>query len=687
MKKNKDYLCDLRLNLAKNNKTPEWTMKELNLVLKHLKNNKSRDPFGYINELFKNDVAGIDLKTAVLKLMNRIKTEQIYPEALEIANISAIYKNKGPKNNFDSYRGIFRVPIFRTILDRLIYNDSYETIEESLSDSNVGARRGRNVRDNIFTLNAITNSIINGNEDPIDIQLFDIEKCFDTLWVEDCVNDLFESGLQNDKLPLLFMENQNAEIAVKTQTGISHRKSIKNIIMQGTVFGSLCCTVSMDKLGQHIYKNHDLIYKYKGKIDIPTLGMVDDVLAVQKCSNETVKQNAVINAFVESKKLKLSKAKCYKIHIDKKLKKRKECAKIKVHEDQMKDTSKQKYLGDIIDISGKNRSNIEDRKNKGYGVVAEILAIIKDIPLGQYKIEIGLKLRQAMLLNMLLFNSEAWHDVTDAEIKILETVDEHLLRALVNGHSKTPLEFLYLESGATPIRFILACRRMIYVQIILKRQENELTKRIYNAQKENPTRGDFFCQVLKDFDVIGEKLDEKEVTKKSKISHKNNIKQKIKTAAFHFLLEKKLNHSKIKDIQYSKLETQSYMTSPLFTNSEVSLLFALRSKYVDCKANFRSKYRNTDLLCEYCSECEDNQQHILRCKVLNKFLKSKDVVDENFEYNDLFKNVKKQKVIVTIYAKLLHIRSQLKTNPSILDKMLERSYDLHSGIVNFSPGN
>ena len=331
MKKNKDDLCKLRLKFAKNNKTPDWTMKELNLVLKHLKNNKSRDPFGYINELFKNEVAGKDLKTAVLKLMNRIKSEQIYPKALEIANITAIYKNKGPKNNFDSYRGIFRVPILRTILDRLIYNDSYDTIEEYLSDSNVGARRGRNVRDNIFTLNAITNSIINGNEDPVDIQLFDIEKCFDTLWVEECMNDLFDSGLQNDKLPLLYMGNQNAEIAIKNQTGITDRKSIKNIIMQGSIFGSLCCTVSMDKLGKHIYKDHDLIYRYKGKIDIPTLGMVDDVLAVQKCSNETVKQNAVINAFVVSKKLKLSKSKCYKIHIEKKLKNRKQCAKLKVH--------------------------------------------------------------------------------------------------------------------------------------------------------------------------------------------------------------------------------------------------------------------------------------------------------------------------------------------------------------------
>ena len=79
-----------------------------------------------------------------------------------------------------------------------------------------------------------------------------------------------------------------------------------------------------------------------------------------------------------------------------------------------------------------------------------------------------------MLISGLLFNSEAWHDVTEAEIKILESVDEHLLRLLVGAHSKTPLEFLYLETGAIPIRFIMACRRMIYLQTILKRSDREL---------------------------------------------------------------------------------------------------------------------------------------------------------------------------------------------------------------------
>ena len=59
--------------------------------------------------------------------------------------------------------------------------------------------------------------------------------------------------------------------------------------------------------------------------------------------------------------------------------------------------------------SGQIRHTIEQRRDRGYAIVAEIIAILDDIPLGKYKIDIGLKLREAMLLNGILFNSEAWH--------------------------------------------------------------------------------------------------------------------------------------------------------------------------------------------------------------------------------------------------------------------------------------
>ena len=177
----KENLAENLMEEAKLNKTDSWTLSDLDNVLQGLKKNKSRDPNGLANEIFKPDVAGSDLKLAILKLMNCIKDEQVYPKCLELCNISSIWKLKGPRNNFSSYRGIFRVSIFRAILDRLIYNDEYENIDGNLTDSNVGARKSRNIRDNIFVLNAILNSQKYGTKEALDLQIYDVEQCFDSL--------------------------------------------------------------------------------------------------------------------------------------------------------------------------------------------------------------------------------------------------------------------------------------------------------------------------------------------------------------------------------------------------------------------------------------------------------------------------------------------------------------------------
>ena len=122
-----------------------------------MKKDKSRDALGYIKKLFKPGLCGEDLKLAILKLMNTIKEKQEYPESLELCNISSIYKRKGDKNNLNQYRGVFRVLVFRSILEKLIYNDEYYTVDDNLTDANVGARKGRNIGDNLFVVNAVLN--------------------------------------------------------------------------------------------------------------------------------------------------------------------------------------------------------------------------------------------------------------------------------------------------------------------------------------------------------------------------------------------------------------------------------------------------------------------------------------------------------------------------------------------------
>ena len=652
----KEMLCEKLLKLAKSRKTPPWTMRDLDMVLKGLKKQKSRDPYGLANDLFRPGVAGDDLKLTLLKLMNKIKEEQKYPKCLELCNISSIWKRKGSRNSFECYRGVFRVTIFRSILDRLIYNDEYSNIDSNLTDSNVGARKNRNIRDNIFVLNAILNSTKKGNDEALDFQVYDIEKCFDALWLHEVINCLYEAGLQNDKLPLLFMENNNAQVAVKTNGRISKRVSIQNIIMQGSVWGSLCCVVLMDKLGKLVYSKPELLYYYKGLVGTPPLQMVDDILGIQKCSSKSLQLNSTINTFINLEKLTLSKKKCHNVHIGTD---NGHCPALTIHGSKMQNTNQETYLGDLIDKSGSGRPNIEKRKSRGYGITTNVLAIVDEVPLAHWKVQAGLSLRQAMLLNGMLFNSEAWHGVSEKDIILLEKVDEALLRGILSAHSKIPLEALFLESKSIPIRYIVASRRIMYLHTILQKDENEMVRKVYEAQKVQPSSGDFIQLVKEDCAKIGLDMTDKEIGKTQKQKFKNIVKSKVITAAFNYLQMLQQSHSKMENIKYDQFEISPYLTSPLFNNDSRSLLLALRTRTVrGIRSDFGGLY--PDKRCPLGCGDMDTLKNILTCQVLKQSHASHDVTNIDIRYEDIFSpDISKQKQVTELYRQLLDTRNKI----------------------------
>ena len=650
----KEVLCAKRLEIAKSKKTPPWSMADLEKVLKSLKKQKSRDPYGLANDLFRPEVAGDDLKLALLRLMNNIKNHQTFPKCLELCNISSIWKTKGPRNNFESHRGIFHVNIFRSILDKLIYNDEYEKIDKNLTDANVGARKNRNIRDNIFVLNAVMNSI-KSSEKALDFQVYDIEKCFDSLWLEEVINALYEAGLQNDKLPLLFMENSNARVAVKTQDRISKRIIIQNIIMQGSIFGSLSCVVLMDKLAKYIYDKPELLYMYKGMVGTPPLQMVDDILGIQKCNNKSLQLNTAINTFVNLEKLKLSKKKCNNIHVGAK---NMQCPPLTINGSEMHNSEQEKYLGDILDKKGTCRPNIENRKLKGYSISSSILAIVNEIPLGHWKIKAGLSLRQAMLLNGILFNSEAWQGPETKHITLLEKVDEALLRGILGAHPKIPLEALYLETRSIPIRFVVASRRILYLHTILQKDRNEMILKIFEAQKMKPSPGDFIDLVKNDFETIGWKITEEEIRNLSKQNFKKIVKSKISNAAFIYLKDMKKTHSKMNNVHYDKFEISKYLNSPLFSRNDRFLLLALRTRTLrGIRSDFPGLYK--DRMCPLGCGDLDTIPNILTCSILKNLHKSDGVAIGKLQYEDIFSNdIQKQKQVTDLYDKLLEIRNR-----------------------------
>ena len=95
-------MCDKRLVITKENQAPSLTRNKKDRVLKELKTNKAKDPHGPINEMFKLDAIGDDLKESLFLMCKTIKETFEITELLKYANITSIYKGKGAKNDLQN---------------------------------------------------------------------------------------------------------------------------------------------------------------------------------------------------------------------------------------------------------------------------------------------------------------------------------------------------------------------------------------------------------------------------------------------------------------------------------------------------------------------------------------------------------------------------------------------------------
>ena len=143
-----------------------------------------------------------------------------------------------------------------------------------------------------------------------------------------------------------------------------------------------------------------------------------------------------------------------------------------------------KYLGDFVTKSGNSKDTIIDRKTRANASLAEIRAILKDIPLGNKRNQIGLLLRQALFINGCLVNSEVWTGYSENDLKDLEVIDHQILHVITGAQAKVPTEMLYLETAQIPIKSVISARRLLYLHNILKR----FHKKIYSAMKEDPLK-------------------------------------------------------------------------------------------------------------------------------------------------------------------------------------------------------
>ena len=240
---------------------------------------------------------------------------------------------------------------------------------------------------------------------------------------------------------------------------------------------------------------------------------------------------------MHTQQLTLSKEKFVVVHIGNTKKCTLKCPKLKVHSEPMEEKECKKYLGNFISSKGGVSETIEDRRKKGWGKISTIIGILEDVDMKANRLEAGLLLRQSILVNSLLYSSEALSGVTNTQLARIEAIDSALLCKLTGGHTKCASEFNHLETGTWKLRHILSYHRLIYHHNILSRGGKETINKIYRKQKSNSVKGDWIKLLEKDFDFIGIQMNEEQIINTPKDAYKKEMSkwQYMKTEKFNHI--------------------------------------------------------------------------------------------------------------------------------------------------------
>ena len=657
LNKRRRRIFKMKIKLARTNCSKQWTMSDLDSALKDLKKNKSRDPDGYINEIFKEGIIGDDLKLSLLLMYNKIKQKKMIPFFMNKANITTVPK-RGSRLLLVNQRGIFRVSTLRFILMRLIYNQKYPEIDKNISDCQMGARKRKGCRNNLFIVNGIIHDIMSSKKKkPAVLLITDYKQMFDAIFLEQAINDIYDAGLSDDNLELIYQANKKVDMAVNTPDGLSERKCLEDVVLQGDTWGSILASVQVDSICKEVEKS-GYGYKYKDELSVSMLGLVDNIIGIAESGFKAHQLNAMLNVKTAEKRLQFGKDKCKSMLISKNKDNVMNNAlsvdhwKVTHTENfetgnndltetyeglvEIEKTNEQKYLGFVISATGNNMVNIGEMKKKSIWITNKIFNRLDVLNLRKYYFECGMIFLNIMLRSSILYASETYYNLKEPELRNLERIEEGFLRRLFKTSKGCPIAQLYLEAGHIPARFHIKKMRLMFLKYILNEEEHGLISKFLRLQFEKPSRGDWASsckQDLKDLKIDMSLVDIK-TTKMRKFI--KIINESISEAAFQYLIKKR--GSKGMEISYTSLKMSEYL---LPNDSGLSIddkryIFEIRNRMIYIPANFSSD--ENENICISCKSIED-MNHVYSCRHWNN-------ENEEVKYENIFTDNIHNQVIV-----------------------------------------
>ena len=470
------------------------------------------------------------MKISILMMMNKIKHDMKVPECLKRANITILHK-KNCKLDLNNWRGVFVCSELRNILMKLIHDRTYELVSSSMTGAQIGARRKMSVRNHIFILNSILSDVLSSKKkNSIDLNILNFKQMFDCEELNSVLNSFYDAGVKDDMFCLKNEANKDVTFVVKTPTGLTDQKTMRNKIMQGDVLSPLMSSNFVDKNIGKVALSTGNVYMYKNKVIIPPLMMQDDTCKVDVWEEAVIKPDGIVH--IEDNYL---------------------------GEEAMKKVQSKKYFGDIISQDMKNTLNIKEKNNKAVGIVKKISTCLYERPYGRHTFRAAKLLREGLLLGSMLNNCESWVNITKCDLDNLEKPDTMVQRSILTNYGNPSKVFMSLELGVIPVKFVIMEKRLNFLKYILGENISSMIRQVYEALKGDSRKGDFVSLIKTDMEELSIEITEEEIVSLKKTDWKKYVNEIIKGTAFVTLVNENKEKSRTKHIHFEKFEMSKYL--------------------------------------------------------------------------------------------------------------------------------
>ena len=299
---------------------------------------------------------------------------------------------------------------------------------------------------------------------------------------------------------------------VKTPHGTSQSYTLTDRIMQGDTWAPAMASAQVDSFGkQMIEEEPSFMFMFKDVVPIPLLGQVDDLIGVAEAGVKTHQLNAFVNVKTANKDLQFGEDKCKYMIVSKKKPESFLHPNIKVDQwkvehmknnnvidhfvgkTNIKEEKSLMYLGHMLSQNGDNMPNIINIRNKSIGTQKKILNLIE--PMGPYRFEGAIIYVLSLLRNSILYASETMCNIKEKELRAVENIEEAVLKKIFKTKFSCPWHLLYLEAGIIPARYQIHRQILVFLQYILQQPKDSLMHKVFEAEKRNPSKGDWVSSV------------------------------------------------------------------------------------------------------------------------------------------------------------------------------------------------